>query len=163
MYVSTNKDKLLAYFTGTFQSVIVSSVACWEITSISRFAFLLVSFYLDTFKSSEDWKLKSSWERLNRDFNASFHICVLKSHPGKYFLAAGLAQSVERLTAEREVTDSIPILRVLKSLRNDGTPFAPQAVGPSRGSDNQVKWRSRLPWKIVSPISTFVLNAVTLK
>ena len=67
MYVSTNKDKLLAYFTGMFQSVIVSSVACWEITSISRFAFLLVSFYLDTFKSSEDWKLKSSWERLNRE------------------------------------------------------------------------------------------------
>ena len=142
MYVWTNKDKLLACFTGAFQSVIVPSVACWEITSILR---LLVSFYVDIFKRSEDWKLKSSWERLNRDFNASCHICVLKSHPGKYFLAAGLAQSVERLTAEREVAGSIPILRVLKSLRNDGTPFAPQAVGPSRGSDNQVKWRSRLP------------------
>ena len=28
MYVWTNKDKLLACFTGAFQSVIVSSVAC---------------------------------------------------------------------------------------------------------------------------------------
>ena len=41
---------------------------------------------------------------------------------------AGLAQSVERLTAEREVKGSItkggPILRVLKSLRNEGTSFA---------------------------------------
>ena len=50
-------------------------------------------------------------------------------------------QSVERLTAEREVAGSIPgvgpILRVLKSPRNEGT-------GPSRGSDDHVKWRSRL-------------------
>ena len=42
--------------------------------------------------------------------------------------AAELAQSVERLTAEREVAGSIPgvgpILRVLKLLRNEGTPFA---------------------------------------
>ena len=57
-----------------------------------------------------------------------------------FITAAGLAQSVERLTAEREVAGSIPgagpILRVLKQLRNEGTPFALQAAGPSRGSDD---------------------------
>ena len=61
---------------------------------------------------------------------------------------AGLAQSVERLTAEREVAGSIPgagpLLRVLKLLRNEGTFFALQAARPSRGSDDHVKWRSRL-------------------
>ena len=55
-------------------------------------------------------------------------------------LLVGLAQSVERLTAEREVTGSIPgagpILRVLKQLRNEGTPFALQVARPSRGSDD---------------------------
>ena len=65
-----------------------------------------------------------------------------------FLTAAGLAQSVERLTAEREVAGSIlragPILRVLKQLRNKGTPFALQAAGPSHGSDDHVKWRSRL-------------------
>ena len=54
--------------------------------------------------------------------------------------AAGLAQSVERLTAEREVVGSIPgvgkILRVLNKLRNDGNTFALQMARPSRGSDN---------------------------
>ena len=49
---------------------------------------------------------------------------------------AGLAQSVERLTAEREVAGSIPgagpTLRVLKRLRNDGTSFALQPARPSR-------------------------------
>ena len=59
----------------------------------------------------------------------------------------GLAQSVERLTAEREVAGSIPgagpILRVLNQLRNEGTPFAVQTGRPSRGSDDHVKWRSR--------------------
>ena len=61
---------------------------------------------------------------------------------------AGLAQSAERLTAEREVASSIPgagpLLRVLKWLRNEGTNFALQAVRLSRGSDDHVKWRSRL-------------------
>ena len=52
--------------------------------------------------------------------------------------AAGLAQSVERLTAEREVAGSIPgakplLTWVLQLLRNDGTPFALQAAGPSGG------------------------------
>ena len=28
--------------------------------------------------------------------------------------------------------------------RNEGTPFALKAAGPSRGSDDHVKWRSRL-------------------
>ena len=62
--------------------------------------------------------------------------------------AAGLAQSVERSTAEREVAGSIPwvgpILRVLNKLRNEGTTFALQMARPSRGSDDHVKWRSRL-------------------
>ena len=61
---------------------------------------------------------------------------------------AGLAQSVERLTAEREVAGLIaragPLLRVLKWLRIEGTSFALQAVRLSRGSDDHVKWRSRL-------------------
>ena len=55
---------------------------------------------------------------------------------------------VECLTAEREVMGSIPgvgpILRVLKKLRNDGTPLALQAARPSRGSDDHVKWQSHL-------------------
>ena len=50
--------------------------------------------------------------------------------------AARLAPSVERLTAEREVAGSIlgagPILKFLKQLRNEGTPFALQAARPSR-------------------------------
>ena len=61
---------------------------------------------------------------------------------------AGLSQSVERLTAEREVAGSIPaagpLLRVLKWLRNEGTPFALLAARPSRGSDDHAKWRPRL-------------------
>ena len=65
-----------------------------------------------------------------------------------YLSAAGLDQSVERLTAEREVEGSIPrdgpTLRVLKQLRNEGTPFTLQMARPSRGSDDHVKWRSCL-------------------
>ena len=67
---------------------------------------------------------------------------------GRIYTAAGLAQSVERLTAEREVAGSIPgtgpILMVLKWLRNEGTAFALQMARPSRGSDDHVKWRFRL-------------------
>ena len=65
-----------------------------------------------------------------------------------FISVAGLAQSVERLTAEREVAGSIPgagpLLRVLKWLRNEGNSFALQAARPSRGSENHVKWGSRL-------------------
>ena len=84
---------------------------------------------------------------------------------------AGLAQSVERLTAEREVAGWIPgtgsTLRVLKQLRNKGTAFTQQMARPSHDLDDHVKWRS-VPSpvgdvKIVSPISTFVLNTLTLK
>ena len=61
---------------------------------------------------------------------------------------AGLAQSVEHLTTEREVTGSIPgtkpTLWVLKCLRNGGTAFALQMARTSGGSDDHVKWRSRL-------------------
>ena len=84
--------------------------------------------------------------------------------------SSGLAQSVERLGAEREVAGSIPgatpILRVLKYLRNEGTTVALQTVGPSRGSDHHVEMAVPSPVedvKIVSPVSTFVLNTLTLK
>ena len=50
----------------------------------------------------------------------------------------GLAQLLERLTAEREVVDSIPgtgqILTVLKLLVNEGTAFALQMAGSSSGN-----------------------------
>ena len=89
---------------------------------------------------------------------------------GKSQGVAGLAQSVERLTAQREVAGSIPgfgpILRVLKYLRNEGTVFALQTAGPSRGSDDHVEMAVPSPVGdviIVSPISTFVLNTLTLK
>ena len=82
-----------------------------------------------------------------------FHIVVVQQRQRNvqkivmHVTAAGLAQSVERLTAEREVADSIPgagsLLRVLKWLINEGTPFALQVAGPSRGLDD-VKWRSMI-------------------
>jgi len=75
----------------------------------------------------------------------AFEMSVLKSFCGGKLT---LAQSVERLTAEREVVGSIPgivlILRVLKYLRNEGTSLALQTARASRGSDNHVKWQSRL-------------------
>ena len=56
---------------------------------------------------------------------------------------SGLVQLLERVTAEWEVADSIPgtqtILR--EEPRNEGAAFAAR---PSHGSDDQVKWRSRL-------------------
>ena len=60
----------------------------------------------------------------------------------------------------------IPILRVLKQLRNEGTSSALQTAGPSRGSDHHVEMAVPSPVggvKIVSPISPFVLNTLTLK
>ena len=60
----------------------------------------------------------------------------------------GLAQLVEHLTAEQEVAGSIPrtgpTLRVLKWLKNGGTAFALQMDRPWHGSDDHVKWQSRL-------------------
>ena len=46
---------------------------------------LLVSDYLDILKSSEDWKLQSIWERLNREIECPFsylpiEIAKIKSH-----------------------------------------------------------------------------------
>ena len=62
--------------------------------------------------------------------------------------AAGLAQLVERLTAERQVASSIPgagpLLSVLKITEKGRYSFALQTAGPSLGSDDHVKWRSRL-------------------
>ena len=67
-------------------------------------------------------------------------ISLLSTRNQNYLIAAGLAQSVDHLTAEREVTGSIPVAE----LRNEGTPCALQAARPSRGSDDHEKWRSRL-------------------
>ena len=65
------------------------------------------------------------------------------------FDSAGLAQSIERLTAEREVAGSIPgtgpILRVLKELRKEGTAFALQTAGPCRGSDDHLEMAAPSP------------------
>ena len=59
-----------------------------------------------------------------------------------------LAHSVERLTAKSEVAGSVPgtepILTVLKWLRNESTASPLQMARPLRGSDDHVKWRSRL-------------------
>ena len=81
------------------------------------------------------------------------------------FTAAELAQSVEHLTAEREVAGSIPgvgpILRVLKLLRNEGTLFALQQAGTLAWLGWPRKMAIPSPVgdvNIVSPISTFVLN-----
>ena len=80
-----------------------------------------------------------------------------------FLTVAGLAPLVERLTAERRVTGSIPgigpTLRVLKWLRNEGTTFALQMARPSRGSVPP----PRGDVKNSAPISTFVLNTLTLK
>ena len=107
-----------------------------------------------------------------------FHIVVVQQRQRNvqkivmHVTAAGLAQSVGRLTAEREVADSIPgagpLLRVLKWLINEGTPFALQVAGPSRGLDDNVKWGSMVSSRrrkkiIVYLISTFVQNTLTLK
>ena len=53
--------------------------------------------------------------------------------------AAGLALSVERLTTERERTNTQGL-----KLRKEGSAFALRTVRPSRGSDDNVTWRSRL-------------------
>ena len=58
-----------------------------------------------------------------------------------------LAQSVERLTVQREVVGSVPgdgpILKVFKKLRNEIIAFALQTARLSRGSDEHMKWRCR--------------------
>ena len=72
-----------------------------------------------------NYSLRSPWKRVHR-----------------------LAQSVERLTAEREVAGLIAgtgsTLRVLKKLRNKGTAFAQQTARPSHDLDDHVKWWSCL-------------------
>lgn len=85
------------------------------------------------------------------------------------FTAAGFAQPVERLTTEQEVAGSIlwagAVLRVLKKLINEGTPFAPQAARSPRSSDDHVKWWVPSPIgdiKIVSPISAFLQHTLPL-
>ena len=78
---------------------------------------------------------------------------------------AGLAQSVERLTAEREVAGSIPvaepILRVLIKITEKWRYSLCTAI-----SARPRKMAVPSPVgevKILSPVSTFVLNTLTLK
>ena len=78
---------------------------------------------------------------------------------------AGLAQSVERLTAEREVAGSIPvaepILRVLIKITEKWRYYLCTAI-----SARPCKMAVPSPVgevKILSPVSTFVLNTLTLK
>ena len=85
------------------------------------------------------------------------------------FTAAGLAQSVERLTAQRGVAGSIlwagAVLGVFKNLIDEGTSFAPQAARSPRSSDDHVKWRVPSPVgnvKIVYPISAFLQHTLAL-
>ena len=73
-----------------------------------------------------------------------FEIWVLRASVFVFETTLVLAQSVEHVTAEREVTGSFPGGRTNIIQRNEGTPFALQAARPSRGSDDHVKWRSRL-------------------
>ena len=54
--------------------------------------------------------------------------------------AAGLAQSLECLSAEWEVVDSIAGVGQMPK----GTPFALQSARPSRGSDDHLKQQLRL-------------------
>ena len=86
-----------------------------------------------------------------REASTLFRGCLHeKTRTGASFIprwlltVAGLAQSIERFTAKREVAGSIPgagpLLRVLKWLRNEGTFFALQTARPSRGSDDLVKY-----------------------
>ena len=76
---------------------------------------------------------------------------------------AALAQALERLTVEREVAGSIPgvgpILRVLKKLRNEATTFVLQMARPSRGSDDHVKWQSRLQWETENSVPSWYFRA----
>ena len=85
--------------------------------------------------------------------------------------AAVLAESIERLTAEREVVGLIPVagqnntqrLEITETL---GTCFPLQMARPSRGSDDDVMAACPISSerrKIVSSIGTFVLNTWTLK
>lgn len=88
----------------------------------------------------------------------------------KEITAAGLAQ-LERLTEEREGHGSLPgvgpMLRVLKELRNEETccRFPPKVFTPLRGLDDHVKWGpvSMRHLNMVSSISTFMLNSLTLR
>ena len=75
-----------------------------------------------------------------------FRACVPPPSPIRenvrcLFTAAGLAQQLERLTAELKVKGSIswtgPILSVLKKTRNEETAFALQIALPSRGLDDR--------------------------
>ena len=120
--------------------------------------YYTVSHLKQIWKSNEDFLLHKGYEgrKEKSSFNSreiSLHFTKYPSWDNRneviYFTMAGIAQSVQRLTAEWEVAGSIPragaILRVLKYMRNDGTAFALQTARPSLGSYVHVKWRSRLP------------------
>ena len=112
-------------------------------------------------KGSAPSLLQHEWFGTSREHDRHFIVLT----------AAGLAQTVERLTVEREVVaGSIPrvwpILRVLKQLRNEGIAFAPQTARPSCDLDDYVKWQSvpspegEAETESVSSISSFVPNTL---
>ena len=114
------------------------------------------------------WNIPSGQEWEETAIFTGYMYLYFVNETKKHQTAAGLKQSVESLTTEWKVVGSIPgtgpTLRVLKWLRNEDTAFALQIARPSHGSDDHVEWRSRLgDIKIVSPISTFMLNTLTLK
>ena len=94
-----------------------------------------------------------SVSRAQKTFLRSILFCICLKLVPISLTAAELAQSVGRMTAEREVLGSMrgacPTLRVLKSLRNDGTSFALHVTRTSRGSDDRVKWRSRFQLELL--------------
>ena len=50
-------------------------VSCYEITLIMRFACFILCRY---FKSSVDWKIKSSWKSLNREIQCPFSYLLIE-------------------------------------------------------------------------------------
>ena len=87
-----------------------------------NFLYFYFSFYIINNAFWKGWKFNIAFFRVNfwfRDFlRAMIFALIFPDHPRHLKCAAGLAQSVERLTAEREVAGSIPkvgpILWVLK-------------------------------------------------
>ena len=75
----------------------------------------------------------------------------------RFLIATGLAQSVAG-----SIPGAGPIFRVLKQLRNEGTSFALQAA-QDRCVVRMTRKMAVGEVKILSPISAFVLNTLTLK
>ena len=110
-----------------------------------------------TFKPSSGWAFNTHTEKSKISFKCSWpernnnkrkHQLAMSHWIPRAVTKAKLNQPLEHLTAEQEVTRLTPragpIFRVFKSLGNEGIAFALQTARPSRGSYDDVKWRSRL-------------------